>query len=104
MFNKLKIKLKKWWKGLLTFLGIGAVALALTIPNGAVELSKYELAENCIKTSKSINECPVSGLNSDEKASLKGQEIAKKVKNVARTNVKFSGADYDIQITETKAI
>ena|SRR3990167_2913379 len=36
MFNKLKIKLKKWWKGLLTFLGIGAVAFALTF-NGAIE-------------------------------------------------------------------
>ena len=55
MFNTLKTKLKKWWKGLLTFLGIGAVALALTIPNGAVpvpttmtELEKF----NEVKTNQ----------------------------------------------------
>ena len=99
MFNKLKIKLKKWWKGLLTFIGVGAVALALTIPNGAVEVPCKD------DTSKAINvrisDCPVPA---NEKASFKGKEIARQVKSVARTNIKFSEADYDIEITETKAI
>lgn len=38
-----------------------------------------------------------------EKARIKGQEIAK-IKSVPRTNVKFSGADYDIEIVSFKAI
>src|SRR3990167_7351815 len=39
-----------------------------------------------------------------EKANIKGQEIAKQVVSVARTNVKSSGADFDIEVVETKAI
>ena len=43
------------------------------------------------------------GKTSVEIANIKGQEIAK-IDSVARTNVKFSGADYDIEIVDTKAI
>ena len=91
------------WKWTLGVLGIGVVALALTIPNGAVELSKYELAQDCVVTPKQVHEC-LGELNANEKATLKGKEIARQVKSVAKQNVKFSGADYDIQITETRAI
>ena len=38
-----------------------------------------------------------------EKANIKGQEIAK-IASVARTNVKFSGADYDIEVIEMNSI
>src|SRR3990167_2105288 len=39
-----------------------------------------------------------------DRANFKGQEIAKAVISVARTNVKFSGADYDIEIISIKNI
>jgi len=38
-----------------------------------------------------------------EQADIKGQEIAK-IKSVPRTNVKFSGIDYDIQVVNINAI
>ena len=46
----------------------------------------------------------LEGKTAKERANIKGQEIAKQVRSVARTNTKFSGADYDIEITEIKAI
>ena len=42
--------------------------------------------------------------NASEKAKLKGQEIVRLIKSIPRTNVKFSGADYDIEIVDTKVI
>src|SRR3990167_3511086 len=46
----------------------------------------------------------IRNLPQSERASFKGQEIAKAVISVARTNVKFSGVDLDIEIVSTKAI
>ncbi len=43
----------------------------------------------------------LKGKTQAEKRRLKGQEIAK-IKSVARQNVKFSNADYDIEIVDTK--
>lgn len=47
------------------------------------------------KIHEQIRDLPVPA---NERASFKGQEIARLVKSVPRTNVKFSGADYDIEI------
>lgn len=45
----------------------------------------------------------IKNLPAKEKAQVKGQEIAK-IGSIARTNVKFSGVDCDIEILEIKAI
>ena len=79
MFTKVKTWFKKAWKWTLGVLGVGVIAVALTIPNGAVPLSKYELAQNCIATPKKVNEC-LGELNHKEKALIKSQEIANSFK------------------------
>src|SRR3990167_9364429 len=91
------------WKWL-----IGATVVttaALTVANFAgipPDLTKYELAQNCIATPQQINKC-IGELTAKERANIKGEEIAK-IGSVSTTNVKFSGADYDIEITDIKAI
>jgi hypothetical protein len=100
MFDKIKNGLKKFWKWILSVVGIGAVAVALTVPNGAAPVVPCR-DDATKKIENRITVCPVAV---SERASFKGQEIAKQVSAVTRTNVKFSGADYDIQIVETKAI
>src|SRR3990167_2121101 len=65
-------------------------------------LTTYELAQNCIATPQQIDKC-IGELTAKERANIKGEEIAK-IGSVSRTNVKFSGADYDIEITDIKAI
>lgn len=45
----------------------------------------------------------IEGKSAKERATLKGIEIAK-IQNLPRQNVKFSGADYDIEIVQTLAI
>ena len=94
-------------KKTLTIIGIvliGLVGWFLTEkpnpPFGAIK-TNLELAQDCVKIEK-INRC-IGNLTAGEKANLKGQEISK-IGLVSRTNVKFSEADYDIQIVETKFI
>ena len=45
----------------------------------------------------------LEGKVGNERANIKGREIAK-VKSVPRQNVKFSGADYDIEIVSMSPI
>jgi len=46
----------------------------------------------------------IKELSSKEKANTKGREISRLIKSVPRTNVKFSNADYDIEIISTTPI
>src|SRR3990167_9197591 len=39
-----------------------------------------------------------------DRATFKGAEIARQITSIARRNVKFSGADYDIEVVKTRAI
>lgn len=90
------IKIKKWlvknWIVPLIFVifGGGFSLASINTPVGVpsqVPVTVEFLLEN--KTAK-------------QKANIKGIEIAK-IKSVARINVKFSGADYDIEIVNIKA-
>lgn len=74
-----------------------AIAIAQEISNpvstgngtlGAIEIG----IENTLKT-----------VQASQRASIKGFELAK-IKSNPRTNIKFSGADIDIEIVDTKAI
>lgn len=101
MWTKIKQKLNKFKKWLIAlFIGGTAIAtVGMVNLNGAIPV-------DCIRdTTKQIHQrisdCSIPG---NELATYKGEEIAKQVTNIVRTNVKFSGADYDIEILETKAI
>lgn len=100
-FNKAWNWLKKKTKNVLLALGIlGATALAMTIPNGAVvEKSNYELAEGCVSSGE-VHKC-WDKLNPVEKKKLKAFQIANKKSEIVGNHT-LEGLD--IQITDLKKI
>src|SRR3990167_5280120 len=95
----IKKQLKRGWKWLVGIFVVGTLAFNLP-PQGAVQ-TDFEIAEDCIKTSQ-INQC-LTDLNGNEKATLKGKELAK-IGTVVKQNVKSSGADYDIEVVSMNPI
>lgn len=100
LWTKTKEFFKKTWKWIAGIFVVSALAVSLP-PQGAdlVTKTNFQLAEECTATQE-VNKC-LNNLNDKEKAELKSNEIIK-VRSVAKQNVKFSGADYDVQITEIK--
>src|SRR3990167_2639625 len=94
--KKIWLKIKSGWRW---FIGLFVTsAVALTVANFAgfpPDVSKYELAKNCIASPQQINKC-IGELNVNEKASIKGIEIAK-IKSP-----RIKKGDVDIEIVDIK--
>jgi len=102
IIEKIKIGLKKFWKWILVLI-FGTIAMAgiNEYVGNQVLLDGYKFDVNTVQI-ENIDTF-IAGLPANLKAKVKGYEIAK-LKHVPKTNVKFSGADYDIEILSFEPI
>lgn len=105
--NWIKAKIKRLWKWFAGLFVVGATVL--TISGFPPILQGCDLVKSEFEKMGSINKVleqkgSLEGFENLTRGTVSGCAVADKVKTVQRVNVKFSGADYDIEILDTKAI